>query len=188
MAKHRAEVVCYEKYIRVPYGNDMLIIQGERSGVKNESRLEVISSIRMQKYIDQGYQVFLIQIMKEEETEIPESDVRRQPLCGYWRDVVRRDGDMLTFSAEMIVKDLLTMRKSIEASVVIIGGWAARVVRPLEVCCSHGLGVTSLGSLSTLHFLKASENRFEVLKVLENSLEVLKVLENNLESLKLKEN
>ncbi|GJX70478.1 hypothetical protein Tco_0307649 [Tanacetum coccineum] len=49
MTEHRAEVVCYEKYIRVPYGNDMLIIQGERSGVKNESRLEVISSIRTQK-------------------------------------------------------------------------------------------------------------------------------------------
>ncbi|GKG33598.1 hypothetical protein Tco_0433757, partial [Tanacetum coccineum] len=48
----------------------MLIVQGERSGVKNESRLEVISSIRTQKYIDQGRQVFLIQIMKEEETEI----------------------------------------------------------------------------------------------------------------------
>ncbi|GJZ59832.1 putative reverse transcriptase domain-containing protein [Tanacetum coccineum] len=32
MAEHRAEVVCYEKYIRVPYRNDMLlIIQGERS-------------------------------------------------------------------------------------------------------------------------------------------------------------
>ncbi|GKC19521.1 reverse transcriptase domain-containing protein [Tanacetum coccineum] len=49
MAEHRAEVVCYEKYVRVPYGNDMLIVQGERSGVKNESRLEVISSIRTQK-------------------------------------------------------------------------------------------------------------------------------------------
>ncbi|GKB81114.1 putative reverse transcriptase domain-containing protein, partial [Tanacetum coccineum] len=72
MAEHRAEVVCYEKYIRVSYGNDMLIVQGERSRVKNESRLEVILSIRTQKYIDQGCQVFLIQIMKEEETEIPE--------------------------------------------------------------------------------------------------------------------
>ncbi|GKD14793.1 reverse transcriptase domain-containing protein [Tanacetum coccineum] len=39
MAEHRAEVVCYEKYIRVPYGNDMLIVQGERSGVKNKSRI-----------------------------------------------------------------------------------------------------------------------------------------------------
>ncbi|GJX18144.1 putative reverse transcriptase domain-containing protein [Tanacetum coccineum] len=40
MAEHRAEVVCYEKYIRVPYRNDMLIIQGERSRIKSESRLE----------------------------------------------------------------------------------------------------------------------------------------------------
>ncbi|GJX11922.1 reverse transcriptase domain-containing protein [Tanacetum coccineum] len=48
MAEHRAEVVCYEKYIHVSYGNDMLIVQGERSGVKNESRLEVVSSIRTQ--------------------------------------------------------------------------------------------------------------------------------------------
>ncbi|GKG08833.1 hypothetical protein Tco_0334665, partial [Tanacetum coccineum] len=72
MAEHHAKVVCYEKYIRVPYGNDMLIIQGERSRVKNESRLEVISSIRTEKYIDQGCQAFLIQMMKEEETKIPE--------------------------------------------------------------------------------------------------------------------
>ncbi|GJR41768.1 putative reverse transcriptase domain-containing protein [Tanacetum coccineum] len=68
MAEHRAEVVCYEKYIRVPYGNDMLIIQGERSGVKNESRLELISSIKTQGYIDKGCQVFLVQMIKKEET------------------------------------------------------------------------------------------------------------------------
>ncbi|GJV69140.1 putative reverse transcriptase domain-containing protein [Tanacetum coccineum] len=46
MAKHRAEVMCYEKYNCVPYKNDMLIIQGEMSGIKSELRLEVISSIR----------------------------------------------------------------------------------------------------------------------------------------------
>ncbi|GJX46723.1 reverse transcriptase domain-containing protein [Tanacetum coccineum] len=40
MAEHHGEVVCYKKYVRVPYGNDMLIIQGERSGVENKSRLE----------------------------------------------------------------------------------------------------------------------------------------------------
>ncbi|GJT90876.1 putative reverse transcriptase domain-containing protein [Tanacetum coccineum] len=56
MAEHHTEVMCYEKYVCVPYGNDMLIVQGERSGVENESRLEVISSIRKQKYIDQGCQ------------------------------------------------------------------------------------------------------------------------------------
>ncbi|GJZ37013.1 putative reverse transcriptase domain-containing protein [Tanacetum coccineum] len=75
MAEHRAKVVCYEKYIRVPYGNDMLIIQGERSRVKNKSRLEVISSIRMQGYIEKGCQVFLVQMMKKEETEASEKRI-----------------------------------------------------------------------------------------------------------------
>ncbi|GKE18365.1 putative reverse transcriptase domain-containing protein [Tanacetum coccineum] len=52
MAEHRGEVVCYEKYIRIP----------------------------TQKYIDQGCQVFLIQIMKEEETEIPERRIKDVPI------------------------------------------------------------------------------------------------------------
>ncbi|GKA22549.1 non-specific lipid-transfer protein AP10-like protein [Tanacetum coccineum] len=42
--------------------------------------------------------------------------------------------------------------------------------------------------LSTLHFLKITENSFEVLKLLENSVEVLKILENKLELMKILEN
>ncbi|GJS62590.1 putative reverse transcriptase domain-containing protein [Tanacetum coccineum] len=91
MAEHHADVVCYEKYIRVPYGNDMLIIQGERSGVKNESRLEVISSIRTQKYIDQGCQGFLIQMMMEEETEIPERLIEDVPVVRDFPEVFLED-------------------------------------------------------------------------------------------------
>ncbi|GJX64378.1 reverse transcriptase domain-containing protein [Tanacetum coccineum] len=91
MAEHRAEVVCYEKYIRVPYRNDMLIIQGERSRIKSESRLEVISSIRTQKYIDQGCQVFLIQMMKEEKTEIPERRIEDVPVVRDFPEVFPED-------------------------------------------------------------------------------------------------
>ncbi|GJQ92774.1 putative reverse transcriptase domain-containing protein [Tanacetum coccineum] len=88
------EVVCYEKYIRVPYGNDMLIVQGERSGVKNESIIEVISSIRTQKYIDQGCQVFLIQIMKEEETKIPEKRIEDVPVVRDFPELRVREEDI----------------------------------------------------------------------------------------------
>ncbi|GJY33045.1 hypothetical protein Tco_0417514 [Tanacetum coccineum] len=42
--------------------------------------------------------------------------------------------------------------------------------------------------LSTIHFLKFSENSFEVLKLLENSVKVLKILNNKLESMKILEN
>ncbi|GJV64757.1 retrotransposon protein, putative, ty3-gypsy subclass [Tanacetum coccineum] len=91
MAKHRAEVVCYEKYIRVPYGNDMLIIQGERCGVKNESRLEVISSIRTQRYFNKGCQVFLIQMMKKEETKVPERRIEDVPIVKDFLEVFPKD-------------------------------------------------------------------------------------------------
>ncbi|GJS24832.1 putative reverse transcriptase domain-containing protein [Tanacetum coccineum] len=91
MAEHRAEVVCYEKYMCVPHGNDMLIIQGERSGVKNESRLEVISSIRTQKYIDQVCQLFLPQMTKEEETEIPERRIEDVPVVRDFPEVFPED-------------------------------------------------------------------------------------------------
>nr|GEW68766.1 reverse transcriptase domain-containing protein [Tanacetum cinerariifolium] len=48
MSEQHAEVVCHEKYICVPYRNDVLIIQGKRNRVRNESGLEVILSIRTQ--------------------------------------------------------------------------------------------------------------------------------------------
>ncbi|GJT95158.1 putative reverse transcriptase domain-containing protein [Tanacetum coccineum] len=80
MSEQHAEVVCYEKYVRVPYGNDVLIIQSERSGVRNECRLEVISSIRTQRYIEKGCRVFLIQMTKKEEAEIPEKRIEDVPV------------------------------------------------------------------------------------------------------------
>ncbi|GJV65283.1 putative reverse transcriptase domain-containing protein [Tanacetum coccineum] len=91
MAEHRTEVVCYEKYICVPYRNNMLIIQGERSGIKSESRVEVISSIRTQKYIDQGCQVFLIQMMKEENVEILERRIEYVPVVRDFPEVFLED-------------------------------------------------------------------------------------------------
>ncbi|GJU83502.1 putative reverse transcriptase domain-containing protein [Tanacetum coccineum] len=91
MAEYHAEVVCYEKYIRVPYRNDMLIIQGERSGIKSESRLEVISSIRTKKYIDQGCQVFLIQMTKEEKAETLERRIEDVPIVRDFPEVFPED-------------------------------------------------------------------------------------------------
>ncbi|GJV08357.1 putative reverse transcriptase domain-containing protein [Tanacetum coccineum] len=91
IAEHRAEVVCYEKYIRVPYGNDMLSVQGEKSRVKNEYRLEVISSIRTQGYIDKGCQVFLVQMMKKEETVASEKRIEDVPVVRDFPEVFPED-------------------------------------------------------------------------------------------------
>ncbi|GJU01300.1 putative reverse transcriptase domain-containing protein [Tanacetum coccineum] len=63
MTEHRAKVMCYEKYIRVP----------------------------MQKYINQGCQVFLIQMMKEEETEIPKRRIGDVPVVRDFLKVFPKD-------------------------------------------------------------------------------------------------
>ncbi|GJZ05220.1 putative reverse transcriptase domain-containing protein [Tanacetum coccineum] len=62
-----------------------------KSGIKSESRLEVISSIRTQKYIDQGCQVFLIQMMKEEKTEISERRIEDVPVVRDFPEVFPED-------------------------------------------------------------------------------------------------
>ncbi|GJZ35765.1 hypothetical protein Tco_0581582 [Tanacetum coccineum] len=74
------------------FKTDLLPIElGERSGVKNESRLEVISSIRTQGYIDKGCQVFLVQMMKKEETEASEKQIEDVPVIRDFLEVFLED-------------------------------------------------------------------------------------------------
>nr|GEY21219.1 putative reverse transcriptase domain-containing protein [Tanacetum cinerariifolium] len=83
--------MCYEKYIRIPYGNDVLIVQGERSGVRSKSRLEVISIIRTQKYIKKGCPVFLIQVTRKEVVETHERRVEDVPIVKDFPEVFPKD-------------------------------------------------------------------------------------------------
>ncbi|GJY00988.1 reverse transcriptase domain-containing protein [Tanacetum coccineum] len=61
-------------------GGRRATLQRRKERIKSESRLEVISSIRTQKYIEQGCQVFLIQMMKEEKTKILERRIEDVPI------------------------------------------------------------------------------------------------------------
>ncbi|GJU88499.1 putative reverse transcriptase domain-containing protein [Tanacetum coccineum] len=60
-----AVIVCDEKIVRIPYGDEVLIVQGNRSGEGNKSKLSIISCIKTQKYIKKGCQVFLAQVTKK---------------------------------------------------------------------------------------------------------------------------
>ncbi|GJT53518.1 putative reverse transcriptase domain-containing protein [Tanacetum coccineum] len=50
LVKHDAIIVCGEKVVRIPYGNKMLIVEGDKGG----SRLKIISCIKARKYVEQG--------------------------------------------------------------------------------------------------------------------------------------
>ncbi|GKD81251.1 putative reverse transcriptase domain-containing protein, partial [Tanacetum coccineum] len=65
-----AVIVCDEKLVRVPYGNETLIFCGNESNDRKESWLTIISCSKAQEYMAKGCQIFLAQIFaKKEEDE-----------------------------------------------------------------------------------------------------------------------
>ncbi|GKA64642.1 putative reverse transcriptase domain-containing protein [Tanacetum coccineum] len=51
LVNHHAVIVCDEKVVRIPYGDEVLIFQGDRSGEGKKSKLSIISCTKTQKYI-----------------------------------------------------------------------------------------------------------------------------------------
>ncbi|GKA07916.1 hypothetical protein Tco_0687247 [Tanacetum coccineum] len=51
--------------VRIPYGNEVLTIQGDSSDGRSNNRLNIISFTKTQKYIQRGCHVFLTQITKK---------------------------------------------------------------------------------------------------------------------------
>ncbi|GJR62655.1 putative reverse transcriptase domain-containing protein [Tanacetum coccineum] len=55
LAKYQAIIVCAEKIVRIPWGNETLIVHGDGSNRGNETRLNIISCTKTQKYLLKGY-------------------------------------------------------------------------------------------------------------------------------------
>ncbi|GKC80154.1 putative reverse transcriptase domain-containing protein [Tanacetum coccineum] len=66
LANHHAVIVCDEKIVRIPYGDEVLIIQGDSSDKGNKSKFSIMSCTKTQKYIKRGCPIFRAQIMKKE--------------------------------------------------------------------------------------------------------------------------
>ncbi|GJU55657.1 putative reverse transcriptase domain-containing protein [Tanacetum coccineum] len=59
LVKYHVVIVCDEKIIRIPFGNEILIVRGDESNNGHESRLNIISCTKTQKYLLKGCDVFL---------------------------------------------------------------------------------------------------------------------------------
>nr|GEU29343.1 reverse transcriptase domain-containing protein [Tanacetum cinerariifolium] len=74
LANHHAVIVCDEKIVRIPCGDEVLIVQGDRSGKGNKLKLSIISYTKTQKYIKKGCLIFLAQVTKKETKEKSEEN------------------------------------------------------------------------------------------------------------------
>nr|GEZ43010.1 putative reverse transcriptase domain-containing protein [Tanacetum cinerariifolium] len=62
-------IVCDEKLVRVPYGNETLIFYGDESNNGKESQLTIIFCSKAQEYMAKGCQIFLAQISAKKEED-----------------------------------------------------------------------------------------------------------------------
>ncbi|GJT41792.1 reverse transcriptase domain-containing protein [Tanacetum coccineum] len=55
LANHHAVIVCDEKNVWIPYGDEVLIVQGDKSDKGKKSKLSIISCTKTQKYIKKDF-------------------------------------------------------------------------------------------------------------------------------------
>ncbi|GJT14125.1 putative reverse transcriptase domain-containing protein [Tanacetum coccineum] len=67
LAKYQAVIVCAEKIVRIPWGNETLIIHGDGSNQGNVTRLNIISCTKTQKYMQKGFPIFLAHVTAKED-------------------------------------------------------------------------------------------------------------------------
>ncbi|GKB55538.1 putative reverse transcriptase domain-containing protein [Tanacetum coccineum] len=75
-AKYHALIVCDDKVVRIPYGDEVLIIRGNDYDGGSKSKLNIILCTKTRKYIQKGCQVYLAQVTsKKTENRYPLSRI-----------------------------------------------------------------------------------------------------------------
>ncbi|GJQ93445.1 putative reverse transcriptase domain-containing protein [Tanacetum coccineum] len=92
LSKYHDIIVYDEKIIRIPFGNEILIVHGDGSNNEHESRLNIISCTKTQKYLLKGCQVFLAHITpKKAEDKSGEKRLEDVPIVQDFLEVFPED-------------------------------------------------------------------------------------------------
>ncbi|GKB46931.1 putative reverse transcriptase domain-containing protein [Tanacetum coccineum] len=93
LANHHTVIVCDEKILRIPYRDEVLIVQGDRSGKGEKLKLSIISCTKTQKYIKKGCLIFLAQVTKKEtEEKSKEKGLEDVPIVRDFLEIDLRSG------------------------------------------------------------------------------------------------
>ncbi|GJV06073.1 putative reverse transcriptase domain-containing protein [Tanacetum coccineum] len=92
LAKYHAVIVCDEKLVRVPFGDKILIFHGDGSNNGHESRLNIISCTKTQKYLLKGCPIFLAHVTtKKAEDKSKEKRLDDVPIVQDFLEVFPED-------------------------------------------------------------------------------------------------
>ncbi|GKA74248.1 putative reverse transcriptase domain-containing protein [Tanacetum coccineum] len=92
LVKYQAIIVCAEKIVRIPWGNETLIVHGDGSNRGHEARLHIISYTKTQEYMLKGCPVFLANVnTKETEDKSEKKRLEDVPIVQDFPDVFPED-------------------------------------------------------------------------------------------------
>ncbi|GJT11607.1 putative reverse transcriptase domain-containing protein [Tanacetum coccineum] len=92
LAKYHAVIDCAEKIVRIPWGNETLIVHGDGSSWGNGTRLNIISCTKTHKYLLKGHHVFLAHVtMKKAEDKSKEKRLEDVPIVQDFPEVFPED-------------------------------------------------------------------------------------------------
>ncbi|GJW28100.1 putative reverse transcriptase domain-containing protein [Tanacetum coccineum] len=83
LSKYHAVINCAERIVRIPWGNETLIVHGDGSNQGNGTRLNIISCTKTHKYLLKGNHVFLANITAKE-TEDRSGEKRLEDVPIFW--------------------------------------------------------------------------------------------------------
>ncbi|GJW82723.1 putative reverse transcriptase domain-containing protein [Tanacetum coccineum] len=85
-------IVCDENIVRIPYGNEILIVQGDNGDKERKSKLSIISCEKVQKYMEKCCQLFLAQVtVKENKDKSAEKRLEDVPTVRDFPEVFPED-------------------------------------------------------------------------------------------------
>nr|GEV69956.1 putative reverse transcriptase domain-containing protein [Tanacetum cinerariifolium] len=92
LVKYHAVIVCDEKLVPVPFGDEILIFRGDGSINGQESRLNIISCTKTQRYLLKGCPIFLVHVTtKEAEDKSKEKRLEDVPVVQDFSEVFPED-------------------------------------------------------------------------------------------------
>ncbi|GJT15664.1 putative reverse transcriptase domain-containing protein [Tanacetum coccineum] len=92
LVKYKAIIVCAEKIVHIPWGNETLIVHGDGSNRGHEAHLHIISYTKTQEYMLKGCPVILANVtIKETEDKSKEKRLEDVPIVRDFPDVFPED-------------------------------------------------------------------------------------------------
>ncbi|GKD35848.1 hypothetical protein Tco_1251357 [Tanacetum coccineum] len=92
LSRYQAVIGCVDKIVHIPFGNEILIVRGDKRNNEHGSRLNIISCTKTHKYLLRGCQVFLVHVTtKKAEDKSEEKRLEDVPIVRDFLEIFLED-------------------------------------------------------------------------------------------------